>query len=66
MSVGFRTRLGIRDPLVAGERLKRHAMCQLNAEYHKSQNPGTVHVKDGKPLTALGAKLLGLPWPPVV
>lgn len=23
---------------------------------------GVVHVKDGKPLTAHGAKLLGVPW----
>jgi hypothetical protein len=32
------------------------------AEEFKNQNPPTVHVKDGKPLTAQGARMLGVPW----
>jgi hypothetical protein len=28
-----------------------------------NNSPGVHHVKDGKPLTEHGAKLLGVPWP---
>ena len=28
-----------------------------------AQGTTVIHVKDGKPLTAYGAKLLGVPWP---
>lgn len=34
----------------------------LGADLEKT--PVTEHVRDGKPLTATGAKMLGVPWPP--
>jgi len=35
---------------------------RLNATKLLSSSP-VVHARDGKPLTAHGAKLLGVPWP---
>jgi hypothetical protein len=30
----------------------------------KKMGPTVVHVKDGRPLTARGAEMLGVKWPP--
>lgn len=38
-------------------------IAHKKAEAAEIAGSGTVHVRDGKPLTAHGAKLLGAPWP---
>ena|SRR3974390_2832651 len=58
----FAGKLGIRDSIVAGELLIRKLKAIETARAYQAERPGVVHVKDGKPLTAHGAKLLGLPW----
>jgi len=54
-------RLNYSNGIVAGDALFRR--IQRSLEYEAAQGKGVVRVKDGKPLTAHGAKLLGVPWP---
>jgi len=52
-------------PVSAGVRgaIEREAYW-YEEDGHK-QAIGLVHVKDGQPLTPIGARLLGVPWKPV-
>jgi hypothetical protein len=45
-----------------GDALIKAIVSREEALSHRTENL-TVHVKNGKPLTAKGAKLLGVPWP---
>lgn len=45
-----------------GELVVRKAIHAATRDAYLEENPPIVHVKDGKPLTAHGAKLLGVPW----
>lgn len=46
-----------------GDLLIKNAVAVAEHQLFSAENRGVVHVKDGKPLTAHGAKLLGVPWP---
>ena len=53
--------LGISNAATLGDMLV-HKIIRRE-EFELMQGTTVQHVKDGKPLTALGAKLLGVPWP---
>lgn len=55
--------LGLTEAGTVHELQKRLAAIEQSKAY-RAANPGTIHVKDGKPLTAQGAKMLGVSWPP--
>jgi hypothetical protein len=44
--------------------IQKKIRARAEAEYFKSQAQCISHVKDGKPLTEYGAKMLGVLWPP--
>ena len=63
-TIGF-SRPGVLAPMsaiAAGDMLRRQ--IERREEFEALQGAGVVHVHNGKPLTAQGAKLLGVPWPP--
>ena len=53
--------LGLHDPIVAGEIFRRKITTRQEIRSAESAS-SVVHVKNGKPLTAHGAKLLAVPW----
>jgi hypothetical protein len=55
--------LGYSSSFAAGDALRREILRREYALTHRTD--GVVeHVRDGKPLTAKGAAILGVPWPP--
>ena len=56
--------LGFSSAQSAGEFVIREIIKRQEVEM--AQGATVIHVKDGKPLTAHGAKLLGVPWPPLL
>ena len=52
--------LGIANAATAGDMIQR--MLVRHAEFEAMQGVPVAHVKNRKPLTAHGAKLLGVPW----
>ena len=53
--------LGYSNAIVAGDMIRRK-MVRLE-EFESMQGTPILHVKNGKPLTAQGAKMLGVEWP---
>lgn len=60
--VGNKRHLGLTQAGVA-DLLQKTLMNIEKARAFREANPGTVHVKDGRSLTAQGAKMLGMEWP---
>ena len=54
--------LTLSSPQAVGDMIQRRIVKR--EEFEALQGEPVVHVKNGKPLTAQGAKLLGVPWPP--
>lgn len=52
--------LGIRDSFTLGDMIAHKR--ERRAEFLAMQGTPVVHVKNGKPLTAKGAAMLGVPW----
>jgi hypothetical protein len=42
--------------------IQRRMQARIAAEEFARERPPVQHVKDGKPLTPTGAKILGVPW----
>ncbi len=57
---GGRRRLSYSDACTAGDAVQKQ--IQRHVEFEAMQGKPVVHVKNGKPLTAEGARLLGVPW----
>ena len=53
--------LGPSNPAALADLIRRRIQARNTAESH-AEDGLVVHVRDGKPLTAHGAKLLGVPW----
>lgn len=53
--------LGFSSPAAVADIIRRKIIARENAA--ALQDPGVCHVKNGKPLTEYGAKLLGVEWP---
>jgi len=45
--------------------IQKKLIARATGEAFRSDQAAIQHVKDGKPLTAIGAKLLGIEWPAV-
>jgi len=50
-------------PGAIGDLAIQKAYSIATAKAWQAERPPVVHVKNGRPLTAHGAKLLGVPWP---
>jgi len=59
--VGNKIQLGLTQAGMA-DVLQKQWHAQATAQVMRDANPGVIHVKDGKPLTAKGAQMLGVPW----
>ncbi len=55
------TRLGYSSSHAFGDAIRASIVSSI--EHGLNHGAGVAHVKNGKPLTAHGAQLLGLPWP---
>lgn len=44
--------------------IQKKAEARVRAAEYVREHPPVIHVKNGKPLTEHGAKLLGVPWTP--
>lgn len=53
--------LGYTNSLALGDMIRRKLVNRALSEAMRAE--AVEHVKDGKPLTAHGARLLGVPWP---
>jgi hypothetical protein len=53
--------LTVSNAIAAGDLIR--SMIVHREEFESKQSTPIIHVKDGKPLTAHGARLLGVPWP---
>ena len=53
--------LGYSNAIVAGDMIRRKMVRR--EELEAMQGTPVVHVRDGKPLTEHGAKMLGVEWP---
>lgn len=56
--VGFNGALAPSSPVAVGDIVQRAITRRVEAQLHEDNNPGTVHVKDGKPLTRIGERML--------
>jgi hypothetical protein len=54
--------LGYSDAATLGDAVRKAIISAELARFHRSDGL-VIHVKDGKPLTAEGARRLGVPWP---
>ena len=54
--------LGYSNAVVLGDAIRKQIIRTEYAKAHAADGL-IVHVKDGKPLTAEGAKMLGVSWP---
>ena len=52
--------LGYSNAIVAGDVIRRKILRR--EEFEAMQGTPVIHVKDGKPLTEIGARILGVPW----
>lgn len=64
LSLGRQVR-GYSSGVALGDAVRRQMMASIAREQHikDTVDRAVIHVKDGKPLTEYGAKVLGVGWP---